>query len=404
MAAARSVGTPTAASAVVVGTMRLNRAGRLEAVVSSRQMTAPFRLEAGRPVGRPSVRGAAVRPCRSGSVVTSAGGAHEGKEKGKKPIRIILVRHGESEGNIDETVYMRKPDNQISITARGQEQAAEAGRKILKIVGDGPKGDNLYFYVSPYRRAQETLYYLGRELPRERILGVREDARLREQDFGNFQDEHMGSLKAARLRFSRFFFRFRDGESAADVYDRMTTFRETLRNDMNFGRFGTKQDERATTVIIVSHGLTVRVFLMRWFKWTVEMFEQVRNLHNAGLLVLDRGRGGRYSLVKYHGVRELRTMGFTDEMIEDQNWQWNSSTEELNSDWPTSGPSFFTHFEEKLAAEHACAARLGTEDVEVDANLRCHKINPPHGGDKRGGDNGKGGLSVLEEAAEYRPE
>lgn len=151
------------------------------------------------------------------------------------------------------------------------------------------------------------------------------------------QDEHMGSLKAARLRFSRFFFRFRDGESAADVYDRMTTFRETLRNDMNFGRFGTKQDERATTVIIVSHGLTVRVFLMRWFKWTVEMFEQVRNLHNAGLLVLDRGRGGRYSLVKYHGVRELRTMGFTDEMIEDQNWQWNSSTEELNSDWPTSG-------------------------------------------------------------------
>lgn len=46
----------------------------------------------------------------------------------------------------------------------------------------------------------------------------------------------MVGFKAARRRFSRFFFRFRDGESAADVYDRVTTFRETLRNDINFGR------------------------------------------------------------------------------------------------------------------------------------------------------------------------
>lgn len=151
------------------------------------------------------------------------------------------------------------------------------------------------------------------------------------------QDEHMGSLKAARLRFSRFFFRFRDGESAADVYDRMTTFRETLRNDINFGRFGKATDKRGTTVVIVSHGLTLRVFMMRWFKWTVEMFEQVRNLHNAGLLVMERGMGGRYSLIKYHSVSELREMGFTTEMISDQNWQMNASTSELNTDWPTSG-------------------------------------------------------------------
>ena len=41
------------------------------------------------------------------------------------------------------------------------------------------------------------------------------------------QDEQMSSFKEARQRFSRFFFRFRDGESAADVYDRVTTFRET---------------------------------------------------------------------------------------------------------------------------------------------------------------------------------
>ena len=40
-------------------------------------------------------------------------------------------------------------------------------------------------------------------------------------DFGNFQDaEGKQKEKAERLRFGRFFYRFPNGESGADVYDR----------------------------------------------------------------------------------------------------------------------------------------------------------------------------------------
>lgn len=40
---------------------------------------------------------------------------------------------------------------------------------------------------------------------------------------GNFQDkEQMKIEKAARARYGRFFYRFPNGESAADVYDRIT--------------------------------------------------------------------------------------------------------------------------------------------------------------------------------------
>ena len=40
---------------------------------------------------------------------------------------------------------------------------------------------------------------------------------------GNFQDrERMRMEKKVRLRYGRFFYRFPDGESAADVYDRVT--------------------------------------------------------------------------------------------------------------------------------------------------------------------------------------
>jgi len=45
-------------------------------------------------------------------------------------------------------------------------------------------------------------------------------------------------------------------------------------------------------VVLVSHGLTLRVFLMRWYKWTVRQFE---GLHNGGALVVRTGQGGRYS-------------------------------------------------------------------------------------------------------------
>lgn len=40
---------------------------------------------------------------------------------------------------------------------------------------------------------------------------------------GNFQDrEKMRMEKEIRLRYGRFFYRFPNGESAADVYDRIT--------------------------------------------------------------------------------------------------------------------------------------------------------------------------------------
>ena len=55
----------------------------------------------------------------------------------------------------------------------------------------------------------------------DQVQGVQEEVQLREQDFGNFQDmEGKKREKAERLRFGRFFYRFPNGESGADVYDR----------------------------------------------------------------------------------------------------------------------------------------------------------------------------------------
>lgn len=139
---------------------------------------------------------------------------------------------------------------------------------------------------------------------------------------GNFQDrERMQIEKTIRLQYGRFFYRFPNGESAADVYDRITGivrvvmlfqmrgvadcgrgllfvvvgFRETLRSDIDIGRFQPPGEHNENmNLVIVSHGLTLRVFLMRWYKWTVEQFEGLQNLGNGGMMVMQTGSGGRY--------------------------------------------------------------------------------------------------------------
>lgn len=103
-----------------------------------------------------------------------------------RPRRIILVRHGQSEGNVDESAYTRIPDPKIGLTPTGWAQAEACGSQIRDLVAGDPGGDDwkVYFYVSPYRRTLETLDGIGRAFERDRIAGVREEPRLREQDFG----------------------------------------------------------------------------------------------------------------------------------------------------------------------------------------------------------------------------
>ncbi|XP_010255254.1 PREDICTED: phosphoglycerate mutase-like protein AT74 [Nelumbo nucifera] len=265
-----------------------------------------------------------------------------------RPRRIILVRHGQSEGNVDESAYTRVPDPKIGLTKKGMQEAEDCGIRIREMIEkDGAPDWKVYFYVSPYKRTLETLQGLGKAFEPSRIAGVREEPRLREQDFGNFQDrEKMRVEKAIRVLYGRFFYRFPNGESAADVYDRITGFRETLRADIDIGRFQPPgQRNPNMNLVIVSHGLTLRVFLMRWYKWTVEQFEGLNNFSNGGMIVMQTGYGGRYSLLVHHTPEELREFGLTDEMLTDQEWQKFARPGELNYDILTTGQSFFTHFD-----------------------------------------------------------
>ncbi|XP_019711186.1 phosphoglycerate mutase-like protein AT74 isoform X2 [Elaeis guineensis] len=269
------------------------------------------------------------------------------------PKRIILVRHGESQGNLDMAAYTTTPDYRIPLTRLGVEQARAAGRRIRHVVSDGGQAANwkVYFYVSPYERTRLTLREIGRAFSKKRIIGVREECRVREQDFGNFQvEDRMKVIKETRDRFGRFFFRFPEGESAADVYDRVANFMESLWRDIDMKRFG-QVDHSDTNLIIISHGLASRVFLMKWFKWSVDQFERLNNLGNCEFRVMQLGPGGEYSLAIHHTREELEQWGLSSEMITDQQWRATANRGSWNEDCPWYLNSFFDNLKDSSDEE-----------------------------------------------------
>jgi len=211
---------------------------------------------------------------------TSASISQEDYEK-LLPRRIFLVRHGESKGNLDMETYTTIPDRVVPLTRRGFRQSFEAGEKIKKIIGED---ERLFIYTSPYKRSKQTAKGIEAAFPPGHVIAMQEEVQLREQEFGNFQDlSEIQNHKDERMRYGRFFYRFPNGESGADVYDRLTLFEDHLIRDMNAGRFGSK-----VNLVLVTHGLALRIFLMRWFHWTVEEFEEVYNPDNAEPIVLER--------------------------------------------------------------------------------------------------------------------
>ena len=134
-------------------------------------------------------------------------------------------------------------------------------------------------YVSPYLRAYQTLEALDLGSLVERVI---EEPRLREQDWANFQIAgDIEDQKELRNAYGHFFYRFREGESGSDVYDRISSFMETLYRHWS-------RPDYAPNTLFVTHGLTMRLFCMRWFHWSVEYFESLNNPDNAEVRTLLR--------------------------------------------------------------------------------------------------------------------
>jgi 2,3-bisphosphoglycerate-dependent phosphoglycerate mutase len=208
-------------------------------------------------------------------------------------VRIFLVRHATSAANLDKTVNATLPDSKVPLAEHGFDQAVAAGVTIREHLLQEPS-QRVRMLVSPYLRTRQTADGLERGLfgaEADFSYDRREELALREISFGLFdgiQDEDLPTaFPVEHAHYQKhvdfegeFYAPMPMGESRAEVADRVKSVFGTILRDAT-------GHNPIRNFIIVSHGVTIRAFIMQWLHLTPEWYEQEANPKNASVTIIE---------------------------------------------------------------------------------------------------------------------
>lgn len=216
-------------------------------------------------------------------------------------MKILLVRHGESQANVNKEVHLSVPDHEIALSSRGKAQALTVGEELVRYFDDEFSKDfevdkpRIRIWNSPYRRTRETTFEISKAFAKREQWNIdyKEHLLLHEQKFGLFDGipdeelpikfpvEHAYYKKHEDFQ-GKFWARMPLGESRADVAQRVhqsfgTFHRDAKRHNIN-------------NLIVVCHGTVMRAFIMMWMNYNFEWFERTKNPNNCSVWLLNEGK------------------------------------------------------------------------------------------------------------------
>jgi broad specificity phosphatase PhoE len=205
---------------------------------------------------------------------------------------IVLVRHDTSIANVDPSVYKRLPDHAIPLAELDSPRAQRAA-ELVAALGFAPEAT--CSWCSPYLRCRQTEDAVLRRVFGDAHARIRrrESFLLREQEFGDWDSltdeeaEHelpraFAKRKLLTDNYGKFYFRYPNGESRADVVLRvMVLMGKVHRSDF-------------ANHVFFLHGVTQRAFRMAWLNLGVDWFEEEPNPGNASVLLIRRDETRRW--------------------------------------------------------------------------------------------------------------
>lgn len=240
-------------------------------------------------------------------------------EEQKWPQSLMLVRHGESAGNVarDAAEAAGRPlieiatrDADVPLSALGERQAQALGRWLSRLPDDRKPTVVL---ASTYLRARQTagLALDAANLSAEESTLI-VDERLREKEFGILDRLTRGGVlerfpeqAEARRLLGKFYHRPPGGESWCDVILRLRSLLDTITRDF-----------RRERVLIVSHQVVVlcfRYLLERMTEDQILAIDQAGDVANCSVTSYafdpDRGKHGKLVLQQYNFVAPLEEAG-----------------------------------------------------------------------------------------------
>lgn len=201
------------------------------------------------------------------------------------PIRILLVRHGESEGNVDFKKYIEKGDSKIGLTSKGWSQAVGTGGFLADFYRRHDIGKWPVLFLSPYQRTRETLsgiiHGMDGAIPGQPKLY--EDWRLSEKFFGaasllEMPHPEMDPKVIETLKAMSKMIYANDSLSTKNMFGESTKEARAMVKSLIDGTLRRDMDRGETEFLFVVHGAIIQAFIMNWMYVRVEDKNRIGNI------------------------------------------------------------------------------------------------------------------------------
>lgn len=197
-------------------------------------------------------------------------------------MKLILLRHGETEANKKEIIMGQTND---PLTERGIQQAKKAALRLKD-----EKIDKIY--VSDLRRTMDTAKEVIAYHPDTEVIY---EPLLREGNSGIYEGMPYGSMRQAadRAGISRHEFKPEGGESERDVLDRIKKFLSMI-----------TENEMDKTILVVTHGFIIANTIAHLFQ--VEGENTINFLpHNTAITIIELDFKTRHKILVLNCVKHL---------------------------------------------------------------------------------------------------
>ncbi len=194
-------------------------------------------------------------------------------------MNLYVIRHGESEHNVDRSVMAHTHDSNHSLTPLGHKQVEKTGAFMKTLVNE-----KTVLYSSPYLRTKQTAEAIYSQLSGQ--VPFYESPLIREWELGNLYDftNRSPQTKKEFKAAGQFYFRYQNGESLADVYLRATMFMNTVIERI-------RQKQRYDNVIIVTHAAFIQMLLAFLMNWPVDELAGFKPIENASVIKINEVDG-----------------------------------------------------------------------------------------------------------------
>ena len=198
-------------------------------------------------------------------------------------MRLFLLRHGQSKGNINQSEYFNNHDSDIELTEKGEDDSLDAADKIINIMETFTNEmipSHFKLVHSTYKRAIQTADIISTRIsmnPKYNIDDIITTPLCREREWGSLREDIQKAFD--RNKLFNFYHKPVGGESFADCFTRVAIFHQWLESTTKY-----------QNNVIVAHGEFNKLYLMYLLNWDIDEFNKWNTPRNGEVYLIDNGK------------------------------------------------------------------------------------------------------------------